>query len=81
MLAANRLCEEADQAFSENEEMKIQARTLINAAESGYQTMQEQAQSQFMEMSMNHRQQIPPRDEPRATTANFVRDAEAPCRN
>ena len=38
--------------------MKIQARSFINAAEAGYQTLQEQAQNQFMEMAMNHRQQI-----------------------
>ena len=38
--------------------MKIQARSFINAAETGYQTLQEQAQIQFMEMAMNHRQQI-----------------------
>ena len=30
--------------------MKVQARAFINAAEAGYQTMQEQAQPQFMEM-------------------------------
>ena len=58
MLAAQRLRGEADEAFSENEEMKIQARSFINAAEVGYQTLQEQAQNQFMEMAMNHRQQI-----------------------
>ena len=54
MLAASKLRSEADEAFSENEEMKIQARAFINAAEAGYQTMQEQAQTQFMEMSTNH---------------------------
>ena len=58
MLAAQKLRGEADEAFSENEEMKLQARAFINAAEAGYQTMQEQAQNQFMEMTMNHRQQI-----------------------
>ena len=58
MLAAQRLRGEADEAFSQNEEMKIQARSFINAAEAGYQTLQEQAQNQFMEMAMNHRQQI-----------------------
>ena len=58
MLAAQKLRGEADEAFSENEEMKIQAQSFINAAEAGYQTVEEQAQNQFMEMAMNHRQQI-----------------------
>ena len=58
MLAASKLRNEADEAFCENEEMNVQARALINAAETGYQTMQEQDQNQFMEMSMNHRQHI-----------------------
>ena len=57
-LAAQRLRGEADEAFSENEEMRSQARSFINAAEAGYQTMQEQTQNHFMEMAMNHRQQI-----------------------
>ena len=54
MLAAQGLRSEADEAFSESEEMKIQVRSFINAAEAGYQTLQEQAQNQFMEMAMNH---------------------------
>ena len=58
MLAAQRLRNEADEAFSENEEMRVQAKLFITAAETGYQSLQEQAQNQFMEMSMNHRQHI-----------------------
>ncbi|CAK9107610.1 unnamed protein product [Durusdinium trenchii] len=58
MLAAQRLRNEADEAFSEHEEMRVQAKLFITAAEAGYQTLQEQAQTQFMEMSMNHRQHI-----------------------